>query len=482
MNSRDISSIHSPAPSRIARQLVERGPDRCMVAPHPDLRERIARELARLRATADPSVARSLGMRTIDRPGLNDGMIFPESAFPESASMRTIRDAAATRAPLRGTLRVIVVLVDFADKAMTATPKHFKDLFFSTGVLPKGSVKEYYQEVTNSLIDIAGEVVGPYRMPQPLSAYAHNESGLGDAAPNAQTLAYDAAVAANPHVNFTPYDNDGNGYVDAFIIIHAGPGGEVTGSHGDIWSHKWVLADGPYTADSTKIYGYLTVPEDSKIGVCAHELGHLLFGWPDLYDTDYSSEGLGNWCLMAGGSWNGGGDQPAHPSAWCKASQGWVSVVNQSQTATINIPDVKTGHVVYRLWKNATIGREYFLVENRQRSKYDGGLPGEGLLIYHVDDSVASNTNEAHPKVKLMEADGLRQMQQAINRGDAGDPFPGNAKNRVFTKASNPTSRTYSGRDSCVSLTNIADSGPVMAATVTTHCPHSGGTHHAATP
>ena len=72
--------------------------------------------------------------------------------------------------------------------------------------------------------------------------------------------------------------------------------------------------------DATKIYGYLTIPEDAKIGVCAHELGHLLFGFPDLYDTDDTSEGIGNWCLMAGGSWNGGGDVPAHPSAWCKAN------------------------------------------------------------------------------------------------------------------------------------------------------------------
>ena len=43
----------------------------------------------------------------------------------------------------------------------------------------------------------------------------------------------------------------------------------------------------------------------------AHELGHLLFGFPDLYDTDYTSEGIGDWCLMAAGSWNGGGDTPA---------------------------------------------------------------------------------------------------------------------------------------------------------------------------
>jgi len=74
----------------------------------------------------------------------------------------------------------------------------------------------------------------------------------------------------------------------------------VTGSHDDIWSHKWVLAGGARAVDHTKIFAYLTVPEDCKIGVCAHELGHLLFGFPDLYDTDSSSEGIGNWCPDGG--------------------------------------------------------------------------------------------------------------------------------------------------------------------------------------
>src|SRR5438128_597336 len=115
--------------SSIARPYLDGRADRCMVAPHPDLRERMRQELARLRTTADPTVARSLGMRSVDRPGLNDGMILPESYFPETAPMQAIRAAAATRAPLRGTLRVIVILVDFADKPMTATVKHFQDLF-----------------------------------------------------------------------------------------------------------------------------------------------------------------------------------------------------------------------------------------------------------------------------------------------------------------------------------------------------------------
>jgi len=132
-------------------------------------------------------------------------------------------------------------------------------------------------------------VVGPLRLPQTMATYAHGAAGTGLALPNAQTMARDAVLAADPNVDFTPYDNDGNGYVDAFIVIHAGAGGEVTGNSNDIWSHKWVFNNGALNADGTKVFGYLTVPEDCKIGVCAHELGHLLFGWPDLYDTDESS-------------------------------------------------------------------------------------------------------------------------------------------------------------------------------------------------
>ena len=130
--------------------------------------------------------------------------------------------------------------------------------------------------------------------------------------------------------------------------------------------------------DSTKIFAYLTIPEDAKLGVTAHELGHLVFGWPDLYDTDNTSEGIGNWCLMASGSWGLGGDRPMHPSAWCKSTQGWVNVVAPTTNADVTINDVKTGRTAYRLWKDGGGGNEYFLVENRQQAGYDASLPGPG--------------------------------------------------------------------------------------------------------
>lgn len=453
--------------TEIYRQAQEnRDDDCCMVAPSPELSEQIKTELARLRRRS-PGVF-SVMVRVQDRqaPGLNDGLIYPGQMFPIGTPVRRVRNAAAERAPLRGAVRVVVVLAQFSDKAMAETNQHFNDLFFSTGVLPKGSVREYFQEVTNGLVDLQGEVVGPYTLPKTLAQYANGASGTGSVQPNARTMARDAAEAANADINFSTYDNDGDGFVDAFIVIHAGRGAEVTGSKSDIWSHKWVLPGSAYAADGAKIYAYLTVPEDSKIGVCAHELGHLLFGFPDLYDTDYSSEGVGNWCLMGGGSWNGGGDLPAHPSAWCKVNQGWANAVVVNSNAQIDVEDVKASQKVYRLWKNGGAGSEYFLMENRQKGGYDQLLPGAGLLIWHIDESIDSNSNEMHPKVGLVQADGKRDLEQGSNRGDAGDPYPGSANNTAFTPTSTPNSESYAHASTDVSVTKIGPVGALMSAFV----------------
>jgi immune inhibitor A len=458
-----------------AAKLSEDG-HRCMVAPHPEAQQRLMNEI-RAMASERSALARLPSMLRIAQPGeaarlgFNDGLVIPPSYFSPSASPHAIRSAAAQRAPIHGILRVAVILVDFSDQPFDAANDvaHFEQLFFSQGQIETGSVREYFHEVTHGLVDIQGEVCGPFRLGRTLVQYAHGDSGTGDVRPNARTMARDAALAADPQINFSTYDNDQDGFVDAFVVVHAGPGAEVTLNPNHIWSHKWVLEDGALTIDGTRIFAYLTVPEDARIGVCCHELGHLLFGFPDLYDADGSSNGVGNWCLMGGGSWGGNGLRPVHPSAWCKANQAWVTVDNVVSTSTLTIPDVKTSNKVHRLWRNGSVNPEYFLIENRQRTGFDGELPGDGLLVWHIDDNVSTNTNEARYKVALVQADGAKALEKHPsqgNRGDAGDPYPGSSNNRTLNNTSTPNTRAYSGQSSQVSITEISSNGTTMSARV----------------
>lgn len=456
----------------------------CAVPPSPQLRAQWARALegANEAAALTDGAAPFLRIERDPRPvGFNDGVIVPPEDFPVGTPLMAIRSAAGDRAPLRGTVRVAVVLVDFSDKHLTTTKAQMERLFFSSGAMPHGSVKEYYTEVTNGLIQLDGVVVGPYRMPHTLAWYAANGSGVGkNGTPfRTPTLAHDAAVAANKDVDFTPYDNDHNGFVDAFIVVHAGQGAEETGALGDIWSHKSTLATA-YKADSSKIYGYLTIPEDAKIGVSAHELGHLLYGFPDLYDTDYSSGGIGDWCLMSGGSWNGAvpGEQPAHPSAWCKSNQGWVTTTNVTADGPVTVPAVETSHTVFRLWKDGAGGSEYFLLENRQADGYDAALPGFGLLLWHIDDSMPGNTDENHYKVGLVQADGKRDIELNHNGGDTGDPFPGSAGVVKVDGSTTPSTKSFANADTGVALSAISASGASMTVSVrvSSATPPTGGT------
>jgi immune inhibitor A len=161
-----------------------------------------------------------------------------------------------------------------------------------------------------------------------------------------------------------------------------------------------------------------------------------------------------------------GGDTPVHPSAWCKANQGWVAVDNFKTDAVVNIPDVKTSNTVLRLWKNGAPASEYFLLENRQQTGFDVSLPGDGLLIWHVDDSQSTNTDEKHYKVALMQADAKRDMERNANRGDAGDPYPGTGNNRNFNATSNPNSKSYANAVTSVAVTGIGVSGATMTAQI----------------
>ncbi len=372
----------------------------------------------------------------------------------------------------------LFILVDFSDKPATGNydQPQWESLLLSEGTHATGSLKDFYLENSYGDFIIQGEVAGWYRMPQPLSYYCNNDGvpdtaddhGFGPGPNNARQLYIDAVAAADADVDFSQYTNGGTG-VRAVFIIHAGPGAETTGDASDIWSH-FSSGVAP-TNDGVNCTSYTFQPElqgggQATMGVFAHEFGHSQGGLPDLYDIDDSSSGLGRWSAMAAGSWNNGGRSPAHFDGWSKRAMGLVDYTNVTvDTMGWTLAPATSTPSVLRVQTPSHAPGEFLVVENRRRTGFDTFLPSEGLLVYHVDANQNGNNLEtcgpgpSHPKVRLIQADGLCDLENSVGFGDSGDPYPGSTGNTVLGTMTVPDARTYSGDKSGVRLSNIANVG-----------------------
>lgn len=389
------------------------------------------------------------------------------------------------------TVRALTLLGQYADTNPIYSREQFQQKLFD-GPNPTGTITDYYREISYNQLYFTGYCTNWYRVPGTMQSYVGSDYGLSVQGGPRFTL--DLIKAADSTLDFSKfiqyYDSQGNPRIGFVAVVHTGAGGEAGAQN--IWSHRWnfrMLTNGqPYrTNDIDSVSGkYVLIDGDYAIqpelegnnnqfgdlvdiGVFTHEFGHI-FGLPDLYDTDNSSEGLGNWCLMAGGSWGGNGNTPhtpVHMSAWCKIQLGWLTpiIVNTFRQNEV-IVNVEQNPVVYKIWRQGPINKEYFLLENRQKINFDRFLYSGGLLIYHVDDNQPNNRDENHYKVGLIQADGLWDLNRNRNRGDAGDPYPGSTNNAIFDVASNPNSNDYQNNPTYVSVRNIRISGQNVIATL----------------
>src|SRR6266705_99338 len=298
-----------------------------------------------------------------------------------------------------GTVRILVLLIDFTDVAPAAahTGAYFDGLFNDASPGAR-SFHAYYSEVSLGALTIQATVIATwFHSAHPMSYYGADGSRPPDDANGPiYRLVTESVQLADPSVNFATFDTNGDGVVDHLTVVHAGAGQESGGSSDLIWSHRWAVLDADptvpgsqsLTADGVQIYGYTMESEDSPVGVMAHEFGHEL-GLPGASSL------------------------------------------------------------------------ESFLVENRQSVGFDAALPGSGLLIWHVDDSLSSNEVDAHRLLDLEEAD---EGLTGDHPSDAGDPWHDTASG--WGPDTSPDSRAYSGADTGWRVRDISASGATMVATI----------------
>ncbi len=233
------------------------------------------------------------------------------------------------------------------------TAQHFKAILDGFGGNPRGTLTEFYFENSFGQFIVQVDVYGPFVSarsvqdrcyyggiePAPVddTDFDPTDSVLGVGGGGAIGMALEATPQADPTVDFSQYDNDGNGEVDFTGIIHSGPDMAATGDPCHTWSHAiqatlgtvdtLPVQAGIATSDGVVLDRLFTMPEiDLQIGVASHEMAHAL-GEPDYYNPSYTSEGTGDWDIMAGGSWFGNppGSNPMGFNPASKVFQGWMT-------------------------------------------------------------------------------------------------------------------------------------------------------------
>ena len=366
--------------------------------------------------------------------------------------------------PTTGARKVLVLCIDYTDKPFTLASSSFDNLFNQNNYNGTGSFKDFYSAVSYNQLTLTTTIVGWYHASGTRASYGAHNGSNNDI--NAATLIKEAVQAADAAgIDFSQFDNDNNGKVDAVLVIHAGYGEEASADADDIWSHRSNLGASSLVCDGKTVDDYAIFPElggstgstITSIGVICHEFGHCL-GLPDYYDTDYATNGQGfnlqNWDLMASGSWNNGGKTPAGINVLGKADLGWLSLTDMNNPFdVINMPNAFENKVGYKVQSPVT--NEYFILENRQKVGFDAYLPGHGMLIYHFDGvnwPSMRNKYSTHQCLDLEEADGIQTSATY-----SGDPFPGTNNVISFTDATTPNMRTWSDQNTGKPITNITE-------------------------
>jgi len=381
------------------------------------------------------------------------------SAMQSSAANSLAPPPAWEGMPTKGTVKVLALLISFSDYPGVTTPAYFASRLFGDGVggPPYDSLRDFYLRSSYDQLTITGNVLGWYQAPYLRSTVA--ETGTGRMNLIKEALDY---YEAQGH-DFSQYDNDGDGAIDYFCVFWTGPHGEWASFW---WGYYTWFSDSAYRLDGKRLtnyswqwelYGY---PSGTFTpSTIIHETGHAL-GVPDYYDYDDAigpRGGVGNLDIM---------DSTGDHNCFSKFMLDWITpTVAFNSTVTLRASGLTPDAVLFM--PGAVPGQifnEFFMVQNRQRTGNDTGLftGTDGLLIWHVDsrldtwgsDFLYDNSYTEHKLLRLMEADGLEEIETLNASADAEDYYRPGA---TFGPYSFPDSSRYSGLATGMGVMDIAN-------------------------
>jgi len=369
--------------------------------------------------------------------------------------------------PTTGTVKILALLIDFPDYPHSNTAESIQAKLFGDGTVspPYESLRNYYRRSSYNQLEIQGDVLGWYTT-------SYNRSTISQTTTGRETLIKEALNYYNAQGHdFSQYDNNGDGAIDYLVVIWAGPD---NGWANFWWGYMTNFADSSYRLDGKGLRTYSwqwearPYPGTFSPRVVIHETGHGL-GLPDYYDYDENvgpDGGVGGLDMMDA-NW---GDH----NCFSKFLLDWISPTaynSGSQTVTLNAAGTTKEDNAVVIMRGITQGEqfaEFFMVQNRYRAGNDTGYLTDGLLIWHVDarlnsggtDFLYDNSYTSHKLLRLMEADGLEEIETGDGWADVGDYY---IAGKTFGMDTVPSSNDYEGMATGISVNNISASGSTMS-------------------
>lgn len=333
------------------------------------------------------------------------GRWLPASLPPMSAAARIrqerakqMRAEAAENSISLGEKRFVVILIEFSDLefALDKPNEAFTNQLNQEGYSEHGgtgSVRDFYIENSSGRFIPTYDVLGPVKLSREYSYYGKNDAQGSDTHPD--EALYEACCILDPDVDFSVYDNDGDGVVDNVFFYYAGHNEAEGGGSNTIWPHAWSLYGYEGVFDGVRVFSYACASELKNssgrrmcgIGTFTHEFGHVL-GLPDFYDTDYEANGeaetLGSFSTMDSGCYNNESRTPPRFNAVERNILGWMDEPEELLTSgPVTLESISANKAYCTLTSKEG---ESFIYEVRDGTGWDKPLPS-GVVIYHLDKS-----------------------------------------------------------------------------------------------
>lgn len=391
------------------------------------------------------------------------GRILPA---PDSDAFSAASDQADSPAPLIGQVVGLTLLIQFPDVPATisqANINNYCNQVGYTGYGNNGSVRDYFYGVSNSNLTYTNYVTAYYTAQYNRSYYTDPNISYGT---RARELIKEALLwLDNPsgqNFNFGTISVDGGNYMLAINAFYAG--NTVNNWAQGLWPHMSSMY-GMFTSNEgvkSGVYQITNIGSSLALGTFCHENGHMICGYPDLYDYGYESHGAGNYCLMAYG---GSAYNPIPPNPYLRDIKGWESVTVFPHLSGVQYFLQSNSNTSYK-YLNPGNSEEFFYIDSRTKTGRNSSLPDDGLVIWHIDEN-GSNNNEQmtptqHYMVSVEQADGLFHLEYGSNAGGSGDLFHTGYKD-IFNDTVVPNARWWNGDNSNLVIRQISAVGSTMS-------------------